>query len=290
MEVRVIGEGTHVFEALALSLKAQFGVDETGESLQRLFAGSLRDNLEKDSQYFRHYHQPLFDGHVGLLQDYFARAGLPHCKLENADKYNPSWLFALQLFAPQPVHMLVYNTFNMSMFLAVFDAAMMPMDRRYIYDYGDIVTLRHSTTDVLWLLHMNGQFFALENTERPRGDDVDVYTEVQELFELEKKQVLSELTMENLALTGHLHPTEFLNHAIAYLTIDINGVASVVPYRASIGLAVGLESFPIVEVDIDSILLVGTNIDLIFTHFHAAGTPSTMVGNKSNTPIQEGGE
>jgi hypothetical protein len=284
---------TNVFHATANSLQSQANITiQTPQSLQRILAANERQRIQNHPDAYILQHQTLFSAaeYIRPLEEHLGQAGLPNTSDLDGDSFNPAWLFALQSFLPQPVHLLSFrSTKPNDIVLIIYDTNIWPFQNRIVHDTQEIQRLRYQNQHALWLLEWDGNFFGLIDNQ-PCVDQQYWEALAQDTFETETKVVLDSLSDVNLALSGHLSEYHWLDQELAYFMIDRDtGYYTVVPYRHVMGLGVGVADFTLQTVDIDSTLLIGTDLDLIAHYFFSIGTSTTIPGHSRNTPIPEAG-
>ena len=282
-----------VFHAIARALRKQHQVLETEDTVRRLFAAINRDMVEQDPSALANWESSLFEnyehGRDGVAK-LFARAGLPRATWTQADAYNPAWALSLQGsdFGEACVYILSFENYGQQdqlISVIVQDPALGKNDR-VITDWRHIKETRRSKHNALWVVSVNNKNFYGLKPSLIVGD-VAGNTRFNREWKFNKRNVLNTMANPiNVSLAGYLPAHELMDHVNSYFLINSDGVSTVAPYEHALGMAVTIQDFTHEYVDVDSLLMQGKDIDLVFEHFFAAGLNVACKGS-INRPIPE---
>jgi hypothetical protein len=281
-----------VFLAIARALRKQHQVLETGQTVTRLFAAINRDKTQYDPRALVAWRQGLFENEAESddLPKKFAMAGLPRATLAQTDAFKAAWSLTLKdaAFGDACVFMIVVEQFNTpgeSMSLHIQDPAL-DLPQRIIRHWREIKNLYNSSPNAVWVLNINNKnYHGLEPCLQ-----VGVapgLTQFNVDWKSNKKNVLSSMHQAvNVSLAGYLPINDLMDHTKSYFLINKHGLSTIAPFEHSLGLGVTVHDFVHEYVDMDSLLVQGTNIDTLARNYLTVGQEVACPGSV-NRPVPE---
>jgi hypothetical protein len=282
-----------VFRATAIALRAQHSCDETSDTVRRLLAALTRQRLMTDPNSLQNWNAGLFEqthrDRYSTLQR-LAKSGLPRATLLEQDAFNPAWTLALaHHFGNTRVFIVQIQNYGLptqTIRLLRQDPGI-TLNARPIYNSAQIIQYQARSANAVWILQCHNLFYALV----PRRLGPRPATTPFSIRFTRFKTALIDTVLDNTnrALAGYLSTLQSMDHSVSYFQINSQGVATLAPFEHALELGKTMQDFTHRTTDVDSLLLRGSNLDVIFHHCFSLATPVAMNANTNKAIPEMGG-